>query len=89
MGKDLSGIIFLLASILALVAQSTLAEETPEVPFHPKEQGVRVHLNGLGTLDGTFGISRTGLKYLQFRGVPYAAPPVGDLRSIQVAAINW
>ena len=57
--------------------------------YHPKEeQGVRVHLNGLGTLDGTFGISRAGLKYLQFRGVPYAAPPVGDLRSIFVAALN-
>ena len=38
-------------------------------------------LNGLGTLDGTFGISRDGLKFAQFRGVPYATPPVGDLRS--------
>ena len=58
--------------------------------INPNEQGVRVHLNGLGTLEGSFGISRAGLKYLQFRGVPYAAPPVGDLRSIFVdTLINW
>ena len=48
------------------------------------DQSARVHLNGLGTLDGTFGISRDGLKFLQFRGVPFAAPPIGDLRSLFV-----
>ena len=41
-------------------------------------------LNGLGTLDGTLGISRDGLKFAQFRGVPYATPPVGELRSTVV-----
>ena len=48
--------------------------------------GVRVNLDGLGTLEGTFGVSRDGLRFLQFRGVPYAAPPVGDLRSTSDAA---
>ena len=53
------------------------------------DQSARVHLNGLGTLDGTFGISRDGLKFLQFRGVPFAAPPIGDLRSLFVDCFGW
>lgn len=33
-----------------------------------------------GTLEGTFMLSRKGRQFASFRGIPYAQPPVGELR---------
>jgi carboxylesterase type B len=33
-----------------------------------------------GELEGTIEKTDTGLTYASFKGIPYAAPPVGDLR---------
>ena len=33
-----------------------------------------------GELNGTEDVSRMGIAYYSFRGIPYAKPPVGDLR---------
>lgn len=34
----------------------------------------------LGKVRGTKEVSRIGKSYYQFRGIPYAMPPTGDLR---------
>lgn len=34
----------------------------------------------LGTIEGTLEHTFAGSPYYQFEGVPYAKPPVGDLR---------
>lgn len=34
----------------------------------------------LGSILGTIETSRKGIEYYSFRGIPYAEPPVGDLR---------
>jgi len=34
----------------------------------------------LGQLEGVWQLSENGLKYAAFMGIPYAKPPVGDLR---------
>ena len=33
-----------------------------------------------GTLEGTIMETRKGLNFFAFRGIPYASPPVGELR---------
>ena len=33
-----------------------------------------------GTLEGTFMRSRKGREFAAFRGIPYALPPLGELR---------
>lgn len=33
-----------------------------------------------GILDGTVQLSKNGRRYAAFLGIPYAKPPVGDLR---------
>ena len=43
----------------------------------PKQTPTSVNLTGLGTLDG---FTREGVRHRYFRGVPFAQPPVGDLR---------
>lgn len=34
----------------------------------------------LGPIKGLETISYTGYKYIEFRGIPYAKPPIGKLR---------
>ena len=75
--------VFIVAQAEEQVEQ-TVEQTKGQAMEQVNDQSARVHLNGLGTLDGTFGISRDGLKFLQFRGVPFAAPPIGDLRSLFV-----
>lgn len=40
-------------------------------------RGVRVEQ---GELEGLVQTTEDGFKFLSFRGIPYAAPPVGNLR---------
>lgn len=35
---------------------------------------------GQGTLVGKYGSTRGGREYAAFMGIPYALPPIGDLR---------
>ena len=37
---------------------------------------------GLGKLKGKEDVARDGTRYYSFTGVPYAQPPVGDLRYV-------
>ncbi|KAL1116582.1 hypothetical protein AAG570_005054 [Ranatra chinensis] len=39
-----------------------------------------VHLPGLGVLQGSLGSSRRGREFYSFTSVPYAKPPLGELR---------
>ncbi|MEL6568916.1 MAG: carboxylesterase family protein [Pseudomonadota bacterium] len=70
--KWVVGILVLLALALgALVFILT----RPAAPLEPADQVVAI---AQGSLQG--GIDRDNPEILQFNGVPYAAPPVGDLR---------
>lgn len=52
--------------------------------------GQEVQLEGLGKLKGKEDIARDGTRYFSFTGVPYAQPPVGDLRfNLPVAVESW
>lgn len=46
---------------------------------HADEQPV-VNIPFLGSLRGSEMVSASGRKFNAFRGIPYAQPPVGDLR---------
>jgi len=50
-----------------------------EVPEEVVEEAL-VNLPKLGKLKGSIDLARDGTSFFQFLGVPYAAPPVGDLR---------
>lgn len=42
-----------------------------------------------GFLRGEEAVSKNGRKYYEFCGIPYAAPPVGDLRFKVCIFLNW
>lgn len=44
-----------------------------------KENSPIVQTN-IGALQGTVGYSRVGRPYYEYVGIPYATPPLGDLR---------
>lgn len=52
----------------ALSINAVLGEESPIVRIKN------------GTLEGTFMTSRKGREFMAFMGIPYAQPPVGELR---------
>lgn len=41
-----------------------------------------------GELQGGEGITENGKKYFYFKGIPYAEPPIGDLR-FKVSFTNY
>ena len=49
-------------------------------PMLPAEDSPVVRLTSLGSLRGTTAQARGGEIYHEFRGVPFAAPPLGPLR---------
>jgi len=52
--------------------------------------GHEVSLDGLGKIRGKEEVARGDKKYLSFLGIPYAEPPVGDLRwKLPVPATGW
>lgn len=59
-----------LLSILVLVCyvSAVIIEKNPTVKLD------------LGRLQGNYMTTRKGLKHYAFRGIPYAEPPVGQLR---------
>lgn len=66
---------------------SPVNEESAEVPPQDVSQsdannqnGPLVTIVGLGQVRGSRMSSASGREILAFRGVPYAEPPVGDLR---------
>jgi len=53
-------------------------------------EGHQVTLDGVGALAGKEHVARGGVKYLSFLGIPYAQPPVGDLRwKLPVPVQGW
>jgi len=58
----------LVLQILAALALSCVRAERPRVK------------TTLGDLEGVWQTSAKGLQYAAFMGIPYAQPPVGDLR---------
>lgn len=61
--------LILLQLVFLFIQISTCTESTPPIVKLP-----------LGTVEGYIGKTIKGREYSAFEGVPYAAPPVGDLR---------
>ena len=62
--------------LLVTTAIATLAT-APSVPLSATPPTAHLHL---GTVRGTLSTYKTGKQYQAFRGIPYAEPPIGDLR---------
>jgi len=60
--------LFLIVSATTLASQAASPHDAPTVHAHQ------------GTLTGTYLTSRYGRKFAAFQGIPYAQPPIGDLR---------
>jgi carboxylesterase type B len=60
--------LFLIVSATTLALQAASSHDAPTV--HAQQ----------GTLTGTYLTSRYGRKFAAFQGIPYAQPPIGDLR---------
>jgi carboxylesterase type B len=59
---------FLIVCATTIVLQAAFPHNAPTV--HVQQ----------GTLTGTYLTSRFGRKFAAFQGIPYAQPPIGDLR---------
>lgn len=64
----------MLCTLFLVLLAATLALHTA-LPNH----GPTVHTQQ-GTLIGTYYTSRYGRNFAAFQGIPYAQPPIGDLR---------
>ena len=64
----------MLCKLFLLVSATTLALQAASLHNAPT-----VHVQQ-GTLTGTYFTSRYGRKFAAFQGIPYAQPPIGDLR---------
>jgi hypothetical protein len=60
--------LFLIVSATTLALHAASSQNAPTV--HVQQ----------GTLKGTYLTSRYGRKFAAFQGIPYAQPPIGDLR---------
>jgi hypothetical protein len=64
----------MLCKLFLIVSATTLALQAASPHNAPT-----VHVQQ-GTLRGTYLTSRFGRKFAAFQGIPYAQPPIGDLR---------
>lgn len=51
-----------------------------KVEVKAQKQNVPIARTKYGLVEGDTGTSRLGRSFLLFKGIPYAAPPVGNLR---------
>lgn len=62
--------------VLLLSSVSILAHKYPSSDVN---SNTIVHISS-GDIQGSINKTWTNKEYMQFRGIPYAEPPVGDLR---------
>ncbi len=71
MGYKLSVLIAIVATVGYLVRKNYFQS----IPLSPI-----LELDGGGKVQGRISISRDGREYYEYLGLPYATPPIGELR---------
>lgn len=74
------GIVFLLVIFYNLDINGEYRQTAKELTKGPEDVQLLVTIPSLGQVQGFEMLSTTGRKIAAFRGIPYAKPPVGDLR---------